>query len=99
MMQVGSVSGHGQVNLRAHARFPILAAGDLPDNLFIHEIRQTYIIEEPVNLLTEVIPEFMRETTLTLLAVTRTVAARGFNRFVNGRDNLGDCNPVGAAAE
>ena len=99
MMRVRSASGHGQINRWALAHFAILPAGDILDHLFIHQTCQGNVIEEPVDLPAEVIPQFMRQATLTLLAVTRTVAARGFNRLVNSRDNLGDRNPVGGTAE
>jgi len=99
MMRVRSASGHGQTNLRALTHFAILPDGDFLDKLFIHQACQSNIIEEAVNLPTEIIPQFMRQATPTLLAVPRTVAARRFNRLINGRDNLADHDPIGGAAE
>lgn len=99
MMRVRSASGHAQGNLRPLAHFAILPDGDFLDNLFIHQVCQGYVIEEPVDLLTEIIPQFMRQATLTFLAVTRTLAARGFNRLINSRNNLADRDAVGSSTE
>jgi hypothetical protein len=99
MMRVRSAAGYGQVNFRPLAHFAILPVSDLLDDLFTHQVRQSNVIEEPVDLLAEIIPQFMRQAALALLAVTRTVAARGFNRLINCRDNLGDRDAVGGPTE
>ena len=99
MMRVCSASGHGQVNRRALAHFAILPTGDSLDPLFIHQAPQGNAIEEPVDLPAEIIPQFMCQATPTLLAVPRTIAACGFNPFINGRDNLADHDPIGSPAE
>ena len=94
MMRVRSATGHGQTNLRALTHFAILPDGDILDKLFIHQACQRNVIEEPVDLAAEIIPQFVRQATPTLLAVPRTIAACGFNPFINGRDNLADHDPI-----
>jgi len=99
MMRVRSASGHGQTNFRALAHFAILPDGDFLDKLLIHQACQSNVIEEPIDLPTEIIPQLMCQATPTLMAVPRAVAARGFNRFINVRDNLADHDPIGGTAE
>jgi hypothetical protein len=99
MMRVRSATGHGQTNLRALTHFAILPDGDILDKLFIHQACQRNVIEEPVDLAAEIIPQFVRQATPTLLAVPRTIAACGFNPFINGRDNLADHDPISSPAE
>ena len=96
---MSSARGDGQLNLRSLAHFAILSHGDFPYTLLIHEVCQGNLIEETVDLLTEIIPQLMSQALVTLLAVTRAFAARGLDRFIHGRDDLGNRNPLGGAAE
>ena len=98
-MRVRSASGYGQTNLRALTHFTILPDGDFLDKLFIHQASQSNVIEESVDLLTEIIPQFMRQATPSLLAVPRAVAACRFNSFINGRYDLADHDQIGRPAE
>jgi hypothetical protein len=56
----------------------------------IHQISQANATQEPVDLITQVLPKVVGQTHLTLMAVAFALAVGDIDRLINRIDDLGD---------
>jgi hypothetical protein len=58
----------------------------------IHQISQANSTQEPMDLITQVLPQVVGQTDLTLMAVAFALTVGDINRLINRIDDLGDKN-------
>lgn len=72
----------------------ILPRSHVPDTALLHQVLQADPVEKAVDLLTEVIPQFMCQTLMSVMAIIGSAATCGINGFIHGRHDLGNRNPA-----
>src|SRR5690606_9912516 len=72
----------------------VLTICNLPDFTLAHQITETDIAQELVNLIREIGPQMMSETLFAILAVALVPTPRGVQRFTDGVHHFGDIHIV-----
>ena len=70
----------------------VLTGSNQLDTAFIHQVLQADVVEELEYLVAQLIPEFMCQTLLPIVAICGTAAARGVDSLVDSSNDLGNCN-------
>jgi hypothetical protein len=77
----------------------VLAGSHPLDTPLIHQILQTDIIEELEYLVAELVPQFVSQALLAIMAIDCTTAARGVDSLVYRGDDFGNGNPAGRSRQ